>query len=128
VNSEPSHRGAATRTRQAQHQQHPLTAGIDSQTHLLDAKLAPPRPPSGFLVRHRVSSLFDEGAAHPLTVVSAGAGWGKTLAAAAWAMSGPAVGKLAWVSLDEADSEPRLFWSYVLTALRRCGAVPPTMT
>jgi hypothetical protein len=29
--------------------------------------------------------------------------------------------KLAWVSLDEGDSEPRLFWSYVLTALRRSG-------
>jgi LuxR family maltose regulon positive regulatory protein len=107
-----------------QRQQHTLTAGIDSLTHLLDAKLAPPQPPSGFLVRPRVSGLFEAGAARPLTVVSAGAGWGKTLAAAAWATSGPAVGKLAWVSLDEADSEPRLFWSYVLTALRRCGAVP----
>ena len=53
------------------------------------------------------------------------AGWGKTLAAAAWAASGPTAGKLAWVSLDEGDSEPRLFWSYVLTALRRSGAVPP---
>jgi LuxR family transcriptional regulator, maltose regulon positive regulatory protein len=124
VNSEQSHRGGATRPRRVQRQQHTLTAGIDSLTHLLDAKLAPPQPPSGFLVRPRVSGLFEAGAARPLTVVSAGAGWGKTLAAAAWATSGPAVGKLAWVSLDEADSEPRLFWSYVLTALRRCGAVP----
>jgi LuxR family transcriptional regulator, maltose regulon positive regulatory protein len=69
--------------------------------------------------------MFEAAAARPLTVVSAGPGWGKTLAAAAWAASGPAVGKLAWVSLDEGDSEPRLFWSYVLTALRRSGAVPP---
>ena len=125
MNSEQSHRGGATRPRRVQRQQHTLTAGIDGQTHLLDAKLAPPQTPSGFLVRPRVSHLFEVGAARPLTVVSAGAGWGKTLAAAAWATSGPAVGQLAWVSLDEADSEPRLFWSYVLTALRRCGAVPP---
>jgi LuxR family maltose regulon positive regulatory protein len=125
VNVERSHIGATTRTRQAQRQQPTLTDGSDSPTHLLDAKLAPPRPPSDFLVRPRVSGLFEAGAARPLTVVSAGAGWGKTLAAAAWATSGPAVGKLAWVSLDEADSEPRLFWSYVLTALRRSGAVPP---
>ncbi|HEX3206324.1 MAG TPA: hypothetical protein VHQ68_08805, partial [Propionibacteriaceae bacterium] len=111
-----------TRTRRAQRT---LTGAIDSPTHLLDAKLTPPQAPSGFLVRPRVSGLFEAGAARPLTVVSAGAGWGKTLAAAAWATSGPAVGKLAWVSLDEADSEPRLFWSYVLTALRRSGAVPP---
>ena len=37
---------------------------------------------------------------------------------------GPAAGKLAWVSLDEGDSDPRLFWSYVLAALRHTGAVP----
>jgi len=121
VNAERPHVGE-TRTRRAQRT---LTGAIDSATHLLDAKLAPPQTPSGFLVRPRVSHLFEVGAARPLTVVSAGAGWGKTLAAAAWATSGPAVGQLAWVSLDEADSEPRLFWSYVLTALRRCGAVPP---
>jgi len=120
VNAERSHIGE-TRTRRAQRT---FTGAIDGLTHLLDAKLAPPQAPSGFLVRPRVSGLFEAGAARPLTVVSAGAGWGKTLAAAAWATSGPAVGRLAWVSLDEADSEPRLFWSYVLTALRRCGAVP----
>ena len=31
----------------------------------------------------------------------------------------------AWVSLDEGDSDPRLFWSYVLAALRHTEAVPP---
>jgi LuxR family maltose regulon positive regulatory protein len=69
--------------------------------------------------------MFEAAAARPLTVVSAGPGWGKTLAAAAWAASGPTAGKLAWVSLDEGDSDPRLFWSYVLAALRHTGAVPP---
>ena len=82
------------------------------------------RPP-GFVVRPRVSGMFEAAAACPLTVVSAGPGWGKTLAAAAWAASGPTAGKLAWVSLDEGDSDPRLFWSYVLAALRLSGVVPP---
>ena len=125
LNAERPHNDATTRTRRARRREHALNGGNGAPTHLLDAKLAPPRPTTGFVVRPRVSAMFDAAVARPLTVVSAGPGWGKTLAAAAWATSGPVVGKLAWVSLDEGDSDPRLFWSYVLTALRRSGAVPP---
>ncbi len=124
MNSDHSNHGGAVTGRRVLGRQQGLAGGVEGSTYLLDAKLAPPRPPSGFVARARVSGLFEAGTARPLTVVSAGAGWGKTLAAAAWAASGPAVGKLAWVSLDEADGEPRVFWSYVLTALRRSGAVP----
>jgi LuxR family transcriptional regulator, maltose regulon positive regulatory protein len=93
--------------------------------HLLEAKLTPPRVPSGFVIRPRISRMFEADLAKPLTVVSAGPGWGKTLAAAAWAESGPtAASHIAWVSLDDGDSTPLLFWSYVLAALRRTGAVP----
>src|SRR5687767_13236138 len=125
VNAEQPHSDATIRRRRTQRPVHAPNGGEGAPTYLLEAKLAPPRPPAGFVVRPRVSAMFEAAAARPLTVVSAGPGWGKTLAAAAWAASGPAVGKLAWVSLDEGDSEPRLFWSYVLTALRRSGAVPP---
>jgi LuxR family transcriptional regulator, maltose regulon positive regulatory protein len=92
---------------------------------LLEAKLTPPRVPSGFVLRPRISRAFESGLAKPLTIVSAGPGWGKTLAAAAWAESGrTAASHIAWVSLDDGDSTPFLFWSYVLAALRRTGAVP----
>jgi LuxR family transcriptional regulator, maltose regulon positive regulatory protein len=87
---------------------------------LLEVKLSPPRVPSGFVVRPRVSAMFDAGVTKPLTIVSAGPGWGKTLAAAAWAT---AASHTAWVSLDEGDSAPPVFWSCVLAALRRTGAV-----
>jgi LuxR family transcriptional regulator, maltose regulon positive regulatory protein len=89
---------------------------------LLGAKLSRPQLPPGYVVRPRVSKLFEAGSDTSLTVVSAGPGWGKTLAAAAWA--GSVRQPLAWVSLDDADSEPGHFWSYVLTAMRAAGAVP----
>ena len=87
-------------------------------------KLARPRVPPTYVPRAHVGALLDEGTMRPLTVVSAGAGWGKTLAAAAWAASGPAVGAVAWVSLDPTDNQPRTFWSYVVAALRATGVVP----
>lgn len=93
-----------------------------SQT-LLGAKLAWPRLPPGFVARSRVSNLFEAGRAKALTLVSAGPGWGKTLAAAAWAAHSSA--RIAWVSLDDGDSDPVLFWSYLLAALRRAGTLPP---
>ena len=125
MNAERPQSDATIRSRRTLRQVQALDVGEGALTHLLDAKLAPPRPPTGFVVRPRVSGMFEAAAARPLTVVSAGPGWGKTLAAAAWAASGPTAGKLAWVSLDEGDSDPRLFWSYVLAALRHTGAVPP---
>jgi LuxR family transcriptional regulator, maltose regulon positive regulatory protein len=85
-------------------------------------KLAP-RLPSGFVARPRLIGLFNDGTPRALTVVSAGPGWGKTLAAAEWAADTSA--HVAWVSLDDGDGEPAQFWSDVLTAVRGTGAVPP---
>ena len=58
-------------------------------------------------------------------MVSAGAGWGKTLAAAHWASAVTDAGPVAWVSLTESDNEPRSFWAYVVAALAGTGIVPP---
>jgi LuxR family transcriptional regulator, maltose regulon positive regulatory protein len=89
---------------------------------LLGAKLARPQIPAGYLERPRISNLLDAGSDTSLTIVSAGPGWGKTSAVAAWAehLRDP----IAWVSLDAEDGEPRMFWSYVLAALRAAATVP----
>src|SRR4051812_36835384 len=83
---------------------------------LLPPKLAPPPGPTPYVPRPRVHALLDRAPRGPLTVVSAGPGWGKPLATAAWAASRPAVGAVGWVSLDDADDEPRPFWSYFVAA------------
>jgi LuxR family transcriptional regulator, maltose regulon positive regulatory protein len=76
-------------------------------------------PRRGDLVaRPRLHTLLDEGARLPLTLVSAPPGFGKTTLVVDWVYSH---GKLdvAWLSLDEADSQPAVFWRYVVAALQR---------
>ena len=46
---------------------------------------AQPRVPPSYIARARLNELLDRGTRGPLTVVTAGAGWGKTLATASWA-------------------------------------------
>lgn len=58
-----------------------------------------------------------------LTVVAAGAGWGKTTAVASWAAEQP--GPVAWIALEPRDVVPQALASRVLEALRGSGAVPP---
>ena len=53
-----------------------------------------------------------------LTLVAAPAGYGKTTLLAAWRES-QHPRPVAWLTLDEADGDLRMLWSYVLAALRR---------
>src|SRR3712207_9197205 len=57
-----------------------------------------------------------------ITLVSAPAGYGKTLLLAEWASRRPEA--TAWMSLDADDNDDHRFWSAVLTALASCAAVP----
>ncbi|WP_203667611.1 helix-turn-helix transcriptional regulator [Cellulomonas pakistanensis] len=67
--------------------------------------------------------LLDADGDGRLTVVAAGAGWGKTTAVASWAAAQP--GPVAWLSLEPRDTVPQALASRVLDALRASGAVPP---
>ena len=59
----------------------------------------------------------------PLTAVTGPPGAGKTMAIALWAAAEP--GPVGWLSLDDYDNRPRVFWSYVIAALRRSGVAVP---
>jgi LuxR family maltose regulon positive regulatory protein len=49
------------------------------------------------------------------------------MALALWAAAEP--GAVAWVTLDDHDNRPKVFWSYVIAALRRAGiSVPRTLS
>ena len=88
------------------------------QSQLLATKFFVPVASGTLILRPRLTSLLDESLKHPLTLVSAPAGFGKTMLLSAWAQSLPASHALvAWLSLDEEDNDPQLFWSYVLSAL-----------
>src|SRR5260370_34719566 len=88
------------------------------QSQLLSPKFFAPVAPGTLISRPRLHTFLAESLKHSLTLVSAPAGFGKTMLLSAWAQSLLASNSLvAWVSLDEEDNEPRLFWTYVLSAL-----------
>lgn len=82
---------------------------------LLATKLHAPRLRRGTVTRPRLLERLDRGREARLTLVSAPAGFGKTTLLAGWL--GTAGQPTAWLSLDQRDNDPVVFWSYVLTAL-----------
>jgi LuxR family maltose regulon positive regulatory protein len=90
------------------------------------AVTTPPRLPEGITARLRLEKLLESGIAGPLTLVCAGAGWGKTTLVASWlADRGPDAEPVAWVSLERDHNDLAVFWRTVLAAIRATGAVPP---
>jgi ATP/maltotriose-dependent transcriptional regulator MalT len=87
---------------------------------LLETKLFAPRPRGSVVPRPRLAALVDRGGRSKLTLVSAPPGFGKSTLLADWAAAEAAPTRsVAWVSLDSADSDPSLFWRYVVASLQR---------
>ena len=87
---------------------------------LLVTKFFVPTAFGSLILRPRLTALLNESPKYPFTLVSAPAGFGKTTLLSTWVQSlPPKYPRVAWISLDEEDNDPRLFWSSVLTALRR---------
>jgi len=83
---------------------------------LLRTKLSvPPLQPRLVPSSHLIERL-NQGALGNLTLVSAPAGFGKTTLVCQWIAQQEM--PVAWYSLDESDSEPSVFYRYLLTALQ----------
>src|SRR6266498_951378 len=86
---------------------------------LLETKLHVPRWRRGLVARPRLSERLSRGAESALTVVSAPAGFGKTTLLAQWLATAPGDGpSAAWLSLDQRDNDPAVFWTYLVAALQ----------
>ena len=86
---------------------------------LLETKLHVPRWRRGLVARPRLSERLSRGAESALTLVSAPAGFGKTTLLAEWLAAAAADGRsVAWLSLDQRDNDPALFWTYLVAALK----------
>ena len=86
---------------------------------LLETKLHVPRWRRGLVARPRLSERLNRGAESALTLVSAPAGFGKTTLLTEWLAAAPADGRsVAWLSLDQRDNDPVLFWTYLVAALK----------
>ena len=86
---------------------------------LLGTKLYAPKWRSSLVPRKRLIERLDQGTDRKLTLVSAPAGFGKTTLLAEW-LAGTSAGErpAAWVSLDQGDNDPGLFWAYFISALQ----------
>ncbi len=85
-------------------------------TPILATKLYVPPPRPKAVHRPRLTERLDEGLHRKLALVCAPAGFGKTTLIGDW-LAGcgrPA----AWLSLDEGDSDPTRFLSYLVAALQ----------
>ena len=86
---------------------------------LLATKLHVPRRQRDLVARPRLSERLSRGAESALTLVSAPAGFGKTTLLTQWLAAPPADRwSVAWLSLDQRDNDPGLFWTYLVGALK----------
>ncbi|HEV2931418.1 MAG TPA: LuxR C-terminal-related transcriptional regulator [Propionibacteriaceae bacterium] len=105
-------------------QRSPGATSKRTERPLLASKLAIPRTPGRVVARPRLFALLDTGVERPLTLGAAPAGSGKTILLTSWMSAASPPGPVAWLSLDCGDDDPDRFWTYVLAALCRSGAVP----
>ncbi len=93
-------------------------------TPLMATKLFIPPPGKSLVDRPRLISKLDE-CLEPgcrLALVSAPAGFGKTTLVSTWIhhielSAAPARVEFAWLTLDEGDNDPLLFWLYAISSL-----------
>lgn len=92
----------------------------DGDGSLLETKVIPPRRRHGVVQRSRLGERLRIDRLPPVVLVSAPAGFGKTKMLVEWVVGAEdANASTAWVSLDQRESDPTLFWSYVVAALRK---------
>jgi LuxR family maltose regulon positive regulatory protein len=86
---------------------------------VIETKLRVPSPRPEQVPRPRLLEMLEEGLDCRVTLVSAPAGYGKTILLSQWLRSREADGVFAWVSLDEQDDDPIRLWRHVVEALGR---------
>ncbi|MCU1366726.1 MAG: putative LuxR family transcriptional regulator [Ilumatobacteraceae bacterium] len=83
-------------------------------------KLQPPSSPTRLVDRTRLDVVLDRGVDEgiPLLLVSAPAGSGKSTLVASWALRSSR--PVAWLQIEDSDSDPARFWSSLVAAIGRC--------
>jgi LuxR family maltose regulon positive regulatory protein len=88
---------------------------VDTSTKFLTPPLS-----REWVRRDRLDRLVSLAIQHPLTLMTAPPGAGKTVLLSDWAHSYTG-GTVAWLSVDEGDNDPGQFWRSVAAALRLGG-------
>ena len=93
-------------------------AGVEQPT-LVGTKLRPPPVRKQSIPRERLQECLRSGSERRLTIVACPAGFGKTTLLSAWYEAEAGRRPIAWLTLDEGDNDPVVFWSHAIGALRR---------
>jgi LuxR family transcriptional regulator, maltose regulon positive regulatory protein len=96
------------------------TGGPGSSTTSFRAKFEVPVLPATWTPRDRLDRLVTSAVAHRLTVVTGPPGSGKTVLLSAWSHR-HSDRRVAWVSLEGTDDDPRRFWLMITEALHCFG-------
>jgi LuxR family maltose regulon positive regulatory protein len=99
---------------------------------LIATKLYPPAVRDQTVPRERLVARLGSGSGLRLSLVACPAGFGKTTLLAAWREAEATRRPVAWLTVDEGDNDPVVFWSHVIEALRRAcpgigGPVSPEL-
>lgn len=78
--------------------------------------------PPGTVLRQRLLDLVSQGVQRPLTVVSAPAGFGKTMLLESWEGLSAGPGMISWIALDTTSEQPAALLESVLDGLHRRSA------
>lgn len=87
---------------------------------ILQTKLFIPRRRPDLVQRPRLVERLNAEAGQRFTLISAPAGFGKTTLLAEWIATSERC--VTWLSLDQSDNDPTLFWGGFLAALQRLEA------
>lgn len=83
---------------------------------VIRSKLVPPQPPARLYCRARVLSALQAALEHRVTILQAGAGYGKSTALVQLAQSQPTA---AWYTLGKEDADPLVFLLHLTHSLQR---------
>jgi LuxR family transcriptional regulator, maltose regulon positive regulatory protein len=101
----------------------PVTDGNTGKPVLVVTKLAPPVAAPGVIARPRLLQALWSATTHRLTLVDAPLGYGKTTVVADWwRLATRSDQTVAWLTVEDPENDPALFWRYVVGALRAAGS------
>ena len=109
-------------TRRQRPEPEPVNAPTPSRARGLPARTSPMPPlTSDVIVRRRLLALLRGGLRGPLTLVTAPAGYGKTVLVRSWAADDDASSTVVYTTLDDDDPSPVDFWASLLEGLQGAG-------
>jgi LuxR family maltose regulon positive regulatory protein len=93
---------------------------LQQPAFFLRTKLLPPRPAPSLLSRPRLTERLEHNLGHPVTLVTANAGSGKTTLVADFVRTGAR--SFVWYQLDHTDADPAVFLGYVANGIKQTVA------